>query len=64
MPGLGHGWAPAVLDTEEEHDFVKEAQKGVTHLRSYWIGGTTDVERPEHFDFSAYESNDSGRQLQ
>ena len=61
ISGLGHGWAPAVLNTEEELDFVKEAQKGVTHTRSYWIGGSTNVERPENFGYSSYESNESGK---
>ena len=25
-----------------EYNFTKEAQKGLSHDRSYWIGGSTD----------------------
>ena len=39
---LGHGWAPAVLETETEHDFIREADRGVSDIKGYWIDGSTD----------------------
>ena len=36
------GWEPAVLDARAELDFIRQAQRGLSHDRSYWIGGSTD----------------------
>ena len=37
---LGVGWGPAVLESQEEHDFVRQAQKGLSDLQAYFIGGS------------------------
>ena len=39
---LGGGWSPTILETEREMMFIREAQKGFSDARSYWIGGFTD----------------------
>ena len=42
MLELGDGWAPAVLDNEQEYEFIKVAQRGLSDRSTYWIGGSTD----------------------
>ena len=37
---LGERWEPAVLESQEEHDFVRQAQKGLSDLQAYFIGGS------------------------
>ena len=37
-------WEPAVLNNQTELDFIRIAQKGLSHDRSYWIGGSTNSE--------------------
>ena len=37
---LGQGWKPAVLESQEEHDFVRQAQKSLSDLQAYFIGGS------------------------
>ena len=44
ISGLGYGWGPAILETEREISFVVQAQKGFNNIRSYWIGGFTDID--------------------
>ena len=39
---VSSGWTPAVVDTRAELDFIRQAQRGLSHDRSYWIGGSTD----------------------
>ena len=36
----GDGWGPAVLETEVEHSFIQESQKGLTDDYDYFIGGS------------------------
>ena len=38
---IGDGWARSLLETEQEYEFVKVAQRGLADDRSYWIGGST-----------------------
>ena len=64
FPGrLGAGWAPAVLNSQVELDFIKEAQKGLSHDRSYWIGGSTDSGAGSNITFSNYNTNSNGGNL-
>ena len=58
---IGNGWAPAVLDTEEEHDFVRISQKIYTNSASYFIGGSTNQTNPSaRFNYGDYIANNSG----
>ena len=36
------GYAPAILNSEEEWKFIKKGKMGAGELDSYWIGGSTD----------------------
>ena len=51
-PGLG-GYLPAVLDNNVERDFIREAQKGWSDLRSYFIGDSAVY-------YPAFSATDSG----
>ena len=36
---LGNGWNLTYLNDQAEYEFIREAQRGLSHDRSYWIGG-------------------------
>ena len=45
---LGEGWEPAVLESEEEHYFVRQGQKSLSDLQAYFIGGSSGFsDRPD-----------------
>ena len=45
---LGEGWEPAVLESQEEHDFVRQAQESLSNHQAYFIGGSTSFsDRPD-----------------
>ena len=50
---MGEGWAPAVLNTRKEMEFVREGQRGFSDSRNYWIGGRTNVRR-RSFEYPDY----------
>ena len=47
-------WKPAVLETELEHNFVKQAQRGMSDVGNYWLGGRTSVRVPDFIEYSQY----------
>ena len=49
----GNGWGPAVLETEVEHGFIQEGQKGLTDDDDYFIGGSAYPEIIGQFDYPA-----------
>ena len=51
---LGIHWKPAVLETELELNFVKQAQRGMSDVGNYWIGGRTSVRDPDFIEYSQY----------
>ena len=52
---LGEGWAPAILNTEAEHDFIREADRDVVNDMGYWIDGSTNrAGFPHTFSYSEY----------
>ena len=48
---LGHGWAPTVLDTIEEHDFIRQSQKGLSDAGDYFIAGSACPEHTGSFEY-------------
>ena len=58
---LGTGWGAAVLETENEYDFLKQGQKSFSKSDSYWINGTTDNMLGEAVSYSDYFHNNSGK---
>ena len=49
---LGDGWAPTVLDTEVEHDFIRQSQRDLGDAQNYFIGGSAFPETRGSFDYS------------
>ena len=47
---LGTGWAPAVLVTQDEHDFIKYSQLVLNDAQDYFIGGSAEPEVLGNFD--------------
>ena len=60
---LGDGWAPAVLDSQEELDLIRQGQKRNRELWSYWIGGSTAAEIDSTIKYSNYYTNGSGNHI-
>ena len=58
FPEIGEGWAPAVLDTQEEFDFIKEGQKTFKNSEPYWIGGSTN--QNDKITYTEYIANNLG----
>ena len=58
---LGEGWAPAVLDTQVEHDFIKTTHLAnlLQNIKSFWIGGSTSQPENTTISYSEYNVNDT-----
>ena len=48
---LGGGWAPAVLNTEIEHDFIRASQKGLSDAGDYFIAGSAYPKHTGSFNY-------------
>ena len=57
---IGDGWGPAKLNSQQEHDFIREGQKTFSSSRDYWIGGSSNADTDVKIEYSAYLENDSG----
>ena len=58
---LGEGWAPAVLNGQREADFIRAGQRLFCHNdRSYWIGGSTNVQPWNIFHISEHNTGNTG----
>ena len=51
---MGSGWIPAVINNRMEMNFIKQGQRGFSDSRSYWIGGKTNTNPGDFFEYSAY----------
>ena len=36
---IGLGWMPAIMNSEAERDFIKDSQRLLSDVRTFWIGG-------------------------
>ena len=54
------GWGPAVLNNQAELDFIRQAQRWLSDDRSYWIGGSTNINAWNTFQYNNYMTEDSG----
>ena len=52
--------APAVIETEEELDFLREGQKSFTDSTPYFLGGSTDYQRGSSIPYANYSVHDLG----
>ena len=55
---IGYGWETAVLNTEEDYDFLKVGQRSFNNSLPYWIGGSTNL--TDTIEYSDYIGNNSG----
>ena len=60
---LGFGWNTAFLESMAELEFIREAQKGLSNIDNYWIGGNTEVEAGKIIHFSQYRDTDLGNYM-
>ena len=72
---LGKGWRPTVLETELEHDFIRQSQKSLWHPYDYFIAGSRYPEQTGYFPYHVsvntfdtiteilYSTNQSGNWL-
>ena len=58
---LGNGWAPVILETEEEFNFVRAADRIINNPRNYWIDGSTNNCCIAEIEYSDYIQGDRGK---
>ena len=56
----GQSSYPAVINSEKEANFIKQAQKGFTDNKSYWIGGSTSADSFSTIGLGNYTGGDTG----
>ena len=61
---LGNGWAPAILNSQEELDFILGAHT-LSELQYYWIGGSADLSEGSTITYATqlYLPNSSGKHI-
>ena len=59
FPALGEEWAPVVLDSEEEWDYIFNRHSALP-LQRYWIGGSTDAVKKRKIGYNDYIASSSG----
>ena len=59
--GLGEGWSPASFESEGELGFIREAQRGFSDARDYWVAGFTNHELGSTIPYSAYYTTASSK---
>ena len=52
---LGNGWAPTVLETEIENDFIRASQKGLSDAGDYFIAGSAYPRHTGSFNYYSRE---------
>ena len=53
---MGPGWNPVVMNDRMEMNFIKQGQRTFSDNRSYWIGGKTNTQPRDFFEYSSYTS--------
>ena len=56
---LGEEWSPAVLNSKQELNFIREGLKVYGDIWSYYIGGSADADR-DTIEYSDYYLDESG----
>ena len=52
--------APAVIDTQEELDFLREGQRSFRNSIPYFLGGSTDYQGKSSIPYANYSVDDLG----
>ena len=50
-----------VLETEWESDFIRQGQRGLSEVTSYWIGGSSYTEQIGKIEYSEYSPSELGK---
>ena len=51
---MGEEWYASFLDSSKEMNFIRTGQRSFSDNRGYWIGGKTNTQPGEFFNFSHY----------
>ena len=57
---IGNGWKLAVLDSEEEYEFLRQGQRSFINNAPYWIDGSANATLNEVFSYVDYIANKAG----
>ena len=57
---LGNGWKLAVLDSQEEYEFIRQGQRSFNNSVPYWIDGSANATLNEFFNYIDYIADNSG----
>ena len=49
---IGLGWMPAIMNSEAQRDFIRESQRLLSDVRTYFVGGSAPASGA--FNFSDY----------
>ena len=60
MTGLIQGWYPAIMNSQNELDYVRFAQRLLLNRTSYYIGGSTNAAAFASIGLSAYSTDSPG----
>ena len=58
---IDDGWLPAVLNSQEEYEFIEQKMKEFSVEHSCWIGGSTNIDEKNSIHFSQYIQNSTGK---
>ena len=57
---FGNGWYPAIINNQDEANFIRQVQREFTHGKSYYIGGSTNTAPFRLLGLSAYRKTTTG----
>ena len=57
---MGTGWAPTVLNSQAELDFIRQGQIGTPDRYLFWIGGSTNASHTAVLDIDSYIAGETG----
>ena len=60
---LGDRWAPTILETKQERDFIRQSQKGLKDTEDYFIAGHNSYSARGSFRLSSYDIWQEGNML-
>ena len=52
--GLGEGWGPAIMESEEEMAFIRQGHRGLSDIRTFYIGGFSDSDPGNVISYTDY----------
>ena len=59
---LDKGWKSAVLNTQEEYEFIIAGQQNFSNSLPYWLSGSCKFQPNAALNYSDYIADNSGRE--